>query len=785
MMEKRRIREKIYKCDKWLIPEERGKMSYRVKISNMHNRLIKTGYVQVFAINFFIAMLSFIGLILRGNGIFTLCNDFNEQQIPFHMLANNALKNGGYLWNWSIDLGSSFVGALGFYVLGSPFAWLSFLFPAKYYPFVTGWLYMMKYATAGMFAFGYIKRFTNKRYAALGAILYAFSGFQSINLLFHHFHDAVAFFPLLLIGYEKLIREGKKGNFALGVCINAFVNYYFFIQEVVFIVIYFLCREGINIWKKRKLIGSCFFEGIIGVGMSAVLFIPSVLFTMQNPRLSRLLSKEYWFYKGNRDFLQIIRTLLFPGELMCSQSCIKEFDWSSWSSYLPMIGITLVICYIFTNRRSWLAKILTICIIATGIPIINSVFGLFSDTNYHRWLYMLILMMSLASAIVMENRKKYPIKLISSVMTCFMIFIVVGSYWWSANKFELILQPDVFLTWSMTGIMGVFLTLLIIIFAKKERNYFIFMGIGITIFSIYTTGHTAQLYHQISYQSSQEYYERIQVFQELELPDSRYRIISSDNTLLMTTQLPGTGSFTSMVNGSIYEFYEALGTSRPIFTPEGPEGTVELVGGKYYLSQNPDDGNKCIQKIGKGEFLYYLYENELVVPIGSTYNTYMTYSVYEQLPKELKGMAMLKNLIIPDKNEEEVALLLKKYDQEKDGKIRIQDKQSLVNERCSEASSEFIRNYNGFKSIITTENSKYAFFSVPYDKGFSAYVNGKKVNILKTNGMMAVPIEKGKNEITFIYTNYDLLLGSIISVIFICLWIYYRKSAVNANIVEE
>ena len=132
-----------------------------------------------------------------------------------------------------------------------------------------------------------------------------------------------------------------------------------------------------------------------------------------------------------------------------------------------------------------------------------------------------------------------------------------------------------------------------------------------------------------------------------------------------------------------------------------------------------------------------------------------------------------------------MALLLKKYDQEKDGKIRIQDKQSLVNERCSEASSEFIRNYNGFKSIITTENSKYAFFSVPYDKGFSAYVNGKKVNILKTNGMMAVPIEKGKNEITFIYTNYDLLLGSIISVIFICLWIYYRKSAVNANIVEE
>lgn len=162
---------------------------------------INSDYLKIFIINFVIAMLSFALLIIRGNGIFTLCNDFNEQQIPFHMLANNSLKNGGFLWNWNIDLGSSFVGALGFYVLGSPFAWLSFLFPARFYPFLVGWLYMMKYATAGTLAYGYIKRFTSKKYAALGAVLYAFSGFQCVNLIFHHFHDAVAFFPLLLIGY--------------------------------------------------------------------------------------------------------------------------------------------------------------------------------------------------------------------------------------------------------------------------------------------------------------------------------------------------------------------------------------------------------------------------------------------------------------------------------------------------------------------------------------------------------------------------------------------------------
>lgn len=194
---------------------------------------------------------------------------------------------------------------------------------------------------------------------------------------------------------------------------NAFVNYYFFIQEVIFLILYFLCREGINLWKKRKLIGSCFAEGILGVGMAGIIFIPSVLFTMQNPRITRLLPLDHWIYTGNRDFLQIIRTLLFPGELMNSQSCIKEYDWTSWSAYLPMIGLSLVLCYIIKNWKNWLGRILMICIVATGIPIINSAFGMFSDTNYHRWLYMLILLMSLASAIVMENRKEYPVKRIS------------------------------------------------------------------------------------------------------------------------------------------------------------------------------------------------------------------------------------------------------------------------------------------------------------------------------------------------------------------------------------
>ena len=738
-------------------------------------KIWESGYVQVFLLAYLTAMLSFAVLLIRGEGIFTLGNDFNEQQIPFHMLVNRALKSGNTGWNWSIDLGSGLVGAFGFYVLGSPFAWISFLFPPESYPYVTAWLYMAKYAAAAACAYGYLKRFTGKRYAALGAMLYAFSGFQSVNLIFHHFHDAVAFFPLMLSGYEDL-REGKKGRLAPAVAVNALVNYYFLIQEVIFPILYFLVREGGHLWKKRKLAGSCMVEGFLGIAMGGVLFLPSVLFTLENPRLSNHLPFSDWLYRGNRDYLQVIRTLLFPGELMNAQSCIKEYDWSSWSSYLPMTGLALPLCYILKKKKDWLAVLLAGGIAITAIPALNCVFGLCSDTNYHRWLYMLILLMSLASAKVAEKREEYPIKGICAALALFMLVLTIGSFWWSEHKYQLINQTDVFLTWSAAGIAGMVLTGLITAAVRSRKRYVICMGTGIFAFCIFTTGMTAWLYQRNSGQSPQEYVERLEAFGQLSLPDERYRIAGSDNTLFMANMLPGTGSFTSMVEGSIYEFYEALGTSRPVFSPEGPAGTRELLGGKYYVTAEPGEGAVVLQEAASGSKRFYLCEYEYAAPIGSFYDTYMTQEDFRTLPDELRAAAMLYCLVVPEGYGQEAGRTMKRYDPADAAGGLSADRNALDRlsaERQKNGIETLEKDADGFTALLTADGNGYAFFSVPYDKGFSAQVNGEEVEIMKTNGMMAVPVEQGENRIRFTYRNYDLMAGTVCTAAGIILWGIY------------
>ena len=734
-----------------------------MRITGKPEGVWKSGYIQVFALGYFAAVLSFVVLLIRGDGIFTLGNDFNEQQIPFHMLANRAVKSGNTGWSWSVDLGSSLIGALGFYVFGSPFAWISFLFSAEQYPYVTGWLYMAKYAAAAVCAYSYLKRFVGKKYAALGAMLYAFAGFQSVNLIFHHFHDAVAFFPLMLTGYEKLSREGKKGALALGVAVNAFVNYYFLIQEVIFLILYFLVREGGHLWKRRRLIGSCLLEGLIGIMMAGVLFVPSVLFTLENPRLTNYLQVSNWFYGGNRDYLQAVRALLFPGELMNAQSCIKEYDWSSWSAYLPMTGLALPLCHIL-KKRDWLSVLLAGGMVMTGIPLLNSVFGLFSDTNYHRWLFMLILLMSLASAVVLENRREYPVKSVCAVLTLFMTAMTVGSFWWSENRYQLIWQKDVFLTWSVTGIAGVLLTGLIVGAVRDQKRYLMGIGAGILAFCVFTTGMTAWLYQRNSGQSPQEYYDRLKAFGQFSLPDERYRIASSDNTLLMANVLSGTGSFTSMVSGSVFRFYEALGYPRPIFSPEGPDGTREFLGGKYYVTAQPEEDAVILQEASVGKKRFYLCEYENAMPVGSVYQSYMTETDFRKIPKELRAIAMLRCLIVPERREKEAAQILKKYERPSVEKLSEKQKNACVKEREVNGIRSMKKEPDGFTAKLNARKDGYVLFTVPYDDGFRAQVDGEPVEILETNGMMAVPVKKGENEIRFIWRNYDLIAGALCSV---------------------
>jgi len=188
------------------------------------------------------AFCSLIYFIVQGGGFFTVCDDFNAQQLPFTMSLHNSMIEAFGGWTWNNDLGVSTIQAYSFYQMGSPFFYLSMLFPASAFPYAAGWIYMLKYVVAGVTAFLFLSRHVDNRNAAIaGALVYAFSGFQSVNLEFYHFHDVVALFPLMLLGLERMMDSRDDWQmFVFAVFINCITNYYFFVSEAIFLIIYFV-----------------------------------------------------------------------------------------------------------------------------------------------------------------------------------------------------------------------------------------------------------------------------------------------------------------------------------------------------------------------------------------------------------------------------------------------------------------------------------------------------------------------------------------------------------------
>ena len=244
------------------------------------------GWLLAFGIALLAAGIMFLPFIIYEKGNFFFFGDFNVQQIPFYRMAHDAVRSGEVLWNSYTDLGANFIASYSFYLLFSPFFWLTLPFPSEMVPYLMAPLLMLKTASMALTSYFYIRRFVRTdEYAIIGSLCYAFSGFATYNIFFNHFHEAMVFFPLLLIGVEELVQNRRRGVFALAVAVNCIVNYWFFIGEVVFVVLYVFLRMTDRSWGMTvKRFCAVALESVLGLCLAMVVLLPSVLAIMGNPR---------------------------------------------------------------------------------------------------------------------------------------------------------------------------------------------------------------------------------------------------------------------------------------------------------------------------------------------------------------------------------------------------------------------------------------------------------------------------------------------------------------------
>ena len=728
--------------------------------------------------------VSFAPFLFRDGGFFHVWSDFNVQQMPFGMAMHNSLSElniGG--WTWNYGPGMSTIQAFSFYGLGSPFVWISMLLPVNLYPYLAGWIYILKYTAAGVSAFYFIRRFTKKESSAIaGALMYAFSGFQATNLMYYHFHDVVALFPLILLGLEKVLEDPKdRGTLVFAVFLNALNNYYFLVLEATFTGLYFLSRSFGSEKREFRRIGrdllNTLFCAAWGVAMAAILFLPSMLYILQSPRMDRSVSSADLFW-GFRWFFFTVRGLLLPGDVMADQSAFYPEEFGSVAAWLPMAGLGLCLAYVLKNirkREGWLARMISVLLLLSAFPFLASGFLLATEVTY-RWWFMLALLAATASARVIDEEQEYPVKKSLVLYGIVTAVFCAAVFAWNAGQRDagLLNHPGRFLAFSGIALAGILILWLLSHFRKLNSRILIAM---VCLFSTGATLMTLNCYYNYPGDGREnainlENRENLEKGIRLEVNDGQYRYNLTDNTVM----LPGGGSgltiFSSTIAQGIREFDLLFDyySKNHMMDKSLVRGLPELFGAAYFLTKDEEDAPEPVQTLEAEGTTWYVAE-QAACPIGFAVDHYILRDELMKIPEEDRGVSLLYAVVIEPEEEALLSELCTGLTAE--GIPLKEDLNATVSKNRENAVQDFERDSRGFRCASDYSEPRYVWFSVPDEGGWTATIDGEKQEILPSAGMMLLKVPEGRHEIRFVYVTPGYTAGKYISLAAAAVFIAY------------
>lgn len=213
-----------------------------------------------------------------------------------------------------------------------------------------------------------------------------------------------------------------------------------------------------------------------------------------------------------------------------------------------------------------------------------------------------------------------------------------------------------------------------------------------------------------------------------------------------------------------------------------------LASGKYWLSKRTDNavaamGYDSIAAFGDVK----VYKNRYTLPLGFAYKQTIGEDEFKKLSPSQKDFCILRACVI-DKEDPSFAAQLPKFNlADTLAPLDFVNYEKYTTELKKEtfAVSKFTENH--IAGSITTPEPAILFFSIPFDKGWKATVNGKDVELTMLNcGLTGLMTEKGLNTVELKFVPRYKKTGAYITLISLALFIgltvlLYLKSRSKKN----
>ena len=604
------------------------------------------GYTVIFSL--------IIGFVLyffnsQGNTLIDFGGDGLRQHYRSLLYYSNYLKElfanilrGKFVipqWDFVIGQGADILNTFHYYCIGDIFTFFSFLCPEKYmylyYEFIT--ILRMYFAGIAFSELCFYKKKTNYPIILASSLIYAFMPFNFYNMMGHVFFiSASVYFPLIILGIEKILNDDSKLLFVLAVMLSATSNIYFFFINVVSTIIYVVVRllfSENDIKNKIKYFVDITLYSLLGVSMACIIFLPVLKTMLFNARLESKVVIDL-FYSID-EYLSMFKSISFG-------------HYNYFGDYSILWSLASI--YLFKNSKNkTLITLLLISMIFIVSPLIGSIFNLMASRN-DRFIYTFTLLymyiFTEAFEDIKELDKNFYLNLIVVVLyyfACifidkenlkiFALFFIFSIIVLLSIKYIKIKNLSSYICLSL-----VVLTLLIKVLFDCSPNYWGYSKSGTS-------------YKYLESMSRNDEYSIFDSIQD----DSFFRY--SGNQLRTNQAILGKHSsiqyYWSVVENSVVDFREKLAISdRSLHQQNNYDDrfTLNILAGvKYYINENNYDERLLVPS--SYEFIkvingYDVYKTPLSLPLVFAYDNYYLYDDFIKLKPEERNAALLQTAIL-------------------------------------------------------------------------------------------------------------------------------------------
>ena len=208
--------------------------------------------------------------------------DMHHQYAPLlSELREMFIEGSAFSYSFHIGLGANFIPCFAYY-LASPLNLLLLLFSEQHLAEAILVITLLKNALAAASFAACAQYIYRKRNAAVVGVSVMYS--LMLYMLAYSWNimwlDVVALLPLVVMCFERMLREGKWLSYVLTLSLALFSNYYIGFMLCIFLVLYFV------VWQLReprsareRLIGTGLFAGgsLLGGGLVMSLLLPTAI----------------------------------------------------------------------------------------------------------------------------------------------------------------------------------------------------------------------------------------------------------------------------------------------------------------------------------------------------------------------------------------------------------------------------------------------------------------------------------------------------------------------------